>query len=111
MSTPDWREAHDAGWDNGYAAGRAEAGAELTSLRAEIARLSGPREPPHCASCECAGESEVVRLRVNSNLLCDAYMLLGTLAECFGDEEEEFSSIREMRECIEAAWAREGIAN
>lgn len=37
MSTPDWREAHDAGRDSGYAAGRAEAGAELTSLRARVA--------------------------------------------------------------------------
>lgn len=40
MSTPDWREAHDAGRDSGYAAGRAEAGAELTSLRARVADLS-----------------------------------------------------------------------
>lgn len=37
--------------------------AALSGERAMNKLLRGPREPPHCSSCECAGTSEVEALR------------------------------------------------
>lgn len=32
---------------------KAEAWGEVERLRADLKRVTGPREPPHCPSCDC----------------------------------------------------------